>query len=118
MATTTPFPEVVYPDGFDERWEYEMTARGYLGSVTVRTEGGLRFQVNFYDPVRLAQDLACEAESGRPYLAEPGLIVVPEVTTDAIRKAVEGLAKEGFFEALRPIPEDVPGSYRPPIEGE
>jgi hypothetical protein len=104
VATTTTFPEIVYPDGFDERRESEMAAKGYLGNVIVRTERDRQYQVNFIDPVRLAQDLSNEAESGRPYFAEPGLIVVPDVTINAIRKAVEGLVKEGFFEALKPVP--------------
>jgi hypothetical protein len=36
--------------------------------------------------------------SGRPYYAEPGLIVLPEVTTEAIRQAVSGLLRDGYFQ--------------------
>ena len=34
----------------------------------------------FYDPVRLQQDLEEEVKAGRPLIAEPGMIVIPEIT--------------------------------------
>jgi hypothetical protein len=106
VATHTTNPEIVFPPGFDDRWEAEMTDKGYLSHVVVHFEDGQRFLVNFIDPVRLSQDLQAETESGSPYFAEPGLIVVPRVTRDSIRTAVDGLKDEGFFEALKPIGEE------------
>ena len=103
MATAAADAEIIYPPGFDDRWEAETTDKGYLRDVVVRFEDGSRFLVNFIDPVRLAQDLQCEEESGSPYIAEPGMIVVPRVTKESIRRAVEGLSREGFFKNSRPI---------------
>jgi hypothetical protein len=56
----------------------------------------------FMDAVRLAQDLEGEAQMGRPYLAEPGLVVLPEVTTQAILAAVPGLVRDGYLLHLKP----------------
>jgi hypothetical protein len=120
VTTTATDHEVIFPQGFDARWEAEMTDKGHLGDVTVRFEDGSRIRVNFVDPVRLGQDLHSEAESGSPYFAEPGLIVVPRVTKESIHRAVDGLACEGLFENLRPLggsvgPRDLntPGTAKP-----
>jgi len=110
MATSTARPTIDFPEGYHDRRELETPAKGWLGDVVVRFEEGPRYKVFFYDPVRLQQDLAAEAESGRPYVAEPGLIVLPEVSTESIRKAVEQLAGEGFFDELRPLDDATPTS--------
>ena len=38
---------------------------------------------------------------GKPYFAEPGLIIVPEVTVQAMQEAVQFLWKQGFFASLK-----------------
>src|SRR5258705_9349506 len=53
-------------------------------------EGG-RVDVFFYSPTRLAQDLEADTKAGHPYVAEPGLVVVPEVTLPYMEAAVEQL---------------------------
>ena len=103
MATATELADLVLPDDYDERSAYETPLRGYLEGATVRLVDGSRYSVYFYDPVRLAQDLEEYAKLGRPFLAEPNLIVLPEVTEQAMRAAVERLAREGFFHKLKPL---------------
>jgi hypothetical protein len=100
---TTACPVVQFPPWFDQRCEREMPARGYLSDVTVKGENGNVFRVYFIDPVRLRQTLEDDAIAGKPFIAEPGMIVIPEVTVDAIQKAVAGLWREGFFQHLKPI---------------
>lgn len=39
--------------------------------------------------------------SGRPCFAEPGLIVLPEVTVETIQNAVDFLWEQGFFAYLK-----------------
>jgi hypothetical protein len=39
--------------------------------------------------------------AGRPFFTEPNMIVVPEVTLDAIQKAVATLWHEGAFRHLK-----------------
>ena len=51
--------------------------------------------MNFYDPGRLSQGLAAQIEntgkgwSSDPYLADVGMIVLPEITEANIREAVQ-----------------------------
>ena len=60
-------------------------------------------QVFFYDPIRLAQDLETDARFGEPFIAKPGLIVIPSVTLEYMEKAVKILYKKGYFNTLVPI---------------
>jgi hypothetical protein len=66
-------------------------------------KNGQRYKLFFYDPVRMRQDLEAEIRSGKPCLAEPNVILLPEVTTENIEKAVQGLLQDHFFEHLKPI---------------
>ena len=103
MPENGPGFEVHFPADYDRQSEYETPMRGYLSGIVVEFANGRRYQLFFYDPVRLRQDLEVEAANGRAYVAEPGMIVLPEVTTEAIRQAVQGLVRDGFFEHLKPI---------------
>ncbi len=95
-------PIVVFPWGVDARAEAELPDKGRLSGVIVEFGGGLKYSLTFYDPVRLGQDLAEEVETGRSFLAEPGLVVLPALTREAIIRAVDELFREGFFRELMP----------------
>lgn len=97
---------VVFPDWYDELAEVEAEHKGWLQGVEVELGDGSRYPVHFYDPVRLAQDLEEEAKWDRPFVAEPGMVVIPIVTRAAISQAVEQLATSGFFNHLRPVVAD------------
>jgi len=60
---------------------------------------GSRHRLTFYDVTRLSQTLDDESRTGRPFLADPGLIVLTEVTLANMEGAVRVLAKEGFFDS-------------------
>jgi hypothetical protein len=92
-----------FPPDYDEQSEYETPFRGYLSEVVVETADGSRYGVFFFDPVRLGQELELHVRLGRPYVAEPGMIVLPEVTTEAIRDTVEKLDRAGYFNSLKPL---------------
>lgn len=92
-----------YPEDFDERAAWEANNKGWLAGVVVELDDGSLYPLFFYDPVRLRQDLECEAGQGRPYLAEPGLIILPEVTPEAINRAVHDLARDGYFTHLQSL---------------
>jgi len=96
------YPHLILPEGFDERGEQEMQMRGYLSHAMVEVKGGQRYSALFIDPIRLQQDLDEEVRLGRPCLAEPGLIVLPEITLQAIKGAVHYLWGIGFFSRLKP----------------
>ena len=107
-----PRPQLIFEGGFDVREAAESRDRGYRGHVWVEFANGERYSVVFYDPVRLQQDLDDEVKEGNPYVAEAGLIVVPEVTKENMEKAVCLLAEEGFFESLRPASEHADSQSR------
>jgi hypothetical protein len=92
-----------FPDDFDERDALEMPLRGYFGDVTVELPDGNHYQLYFYDITRLGQTLDAEVGCGRSFYTEPGLIVLPEVTVEAIRAAVPGLVASGYFDHLKPV---------------
>jgi hypothetical protein len=96
-------PKLVFPYGFDDRDKIEAPDRGCFGPVIAQLPDGKKYAITFYDPTRLAQDLASVTQAGSVYFAEPGLIVLSEVTEANMRAAVKVLEKEGFFEYLRPL---------------
>lgn len=92
---------VLFPDWYDDLAEVEVEHKGWLQGVRVELPDGRLYPVHFYDPVRLGQDLEEEAKWERPYIAEPGMIVVPSVTREAVRKAVASLTDTGYFRHLQ-----------------
>ena len=93
-------PRVIFPEGFDERAAFEAPLKGWL-KAQVELPDSCRYVVYFSDPMRLQQDVDEAVQSERPCFAEPGLIIVPEVTVKAIEDAVQFLCKQGFFASLK-----------------
>jgi hypothetical protein len=91
---------LTFQGGWTERDDFETPLRGYRSGVLVELEDGRCFGVTFYDPTRLAQTLADDTASGSPFLAEPGLIVVPAVTKNSMEEAARRLADDGYFDHL------------------
>ena len=90
-----------------QRTERLIGTAGRIGQIKDRhvfhfEEGG-RYRLYFSDPVRLRQSLEDDTADGRPYYAEPGLIILPEVTREAIQRAVAGLWRDGYFQHLKPL---------------
>jgi hypothetical protein len=65
--------------------------------VIVETEDGRTFDLSFYDPVRLTQDLDEEVKRGREGITKKGLMVVPEVTRENIENAIRQAEADGYF---------------------
>ena len=78
-----------FPAGFDERAVFEHEAKGWLPGVVVTAEG-VRFELLFYDPVRLAQDVEEELRHA-PFVFESNLVVIPSVTVENMARATEGI---------------------------
>lgn len=93
-------PKIVFRYPFDALAAHDAEARGYIGYATVELRDGRRYPVVFYDPSRLQQDLEVETGEGRAFIAEPGMIVVPEVTLVRMQDAVLHLYQNGFFNSL------------------
>jgi hypothetical protein len=103
LMKTPNSPRVIFPEGFDERVAFEANLKGWL-SAQVELEDGACYAVYFSDPIRLQQDLEENVKLGKPCFAEPGLIVLPEVTVEAIQDAVQFLWEQGFFAHLKADP--------------
>jgi len=93
-------PKLIFKEEFDDRLAFDVSQKGWCGIAAVELPDGGRADVFFYTPTRLAQDLEADTKAGHPYLAEPGLIVVPEVTLPYMETAVEELYRQGFFDHL------------------
>jgi hypothetical protein len=89
--------QVVFPECCDQRGEREAKEKGWLQGVEVRFSTGAVHPLFFYDPVRLAQDLEVDVRHGRPFLAHPGMIVIPQITREAILNVIARLVDEEFF---------------------
>jgi hypothetical protein len=90
---------LVFESGRDARDEFEAEERGYRSHVWVELDDGTRHQVTFFDPIRLSQELEEDFRSGKVYFTEPGLIILPAVTTSNMEVAIQELVDEGFFSA-------------------
>ena len=93
-------PRIIFPEGFDERAAFETPLKGWLKAQIELADGG-RYAVYFSDPIRLQHDVDEAVKSAKPCFAEPGLIIVPEVTVQTIQDAVQFLWKQGFFASLK-----------------
>lgn len=102
MSDPSYRPKLIFPSGFDERSREEMPLRGYLSNALVELQDGSCYPVEFIDPVRLAQEVQDYVRLNIPCYAEPGLIILPEVTLEHIEKAVQHLYDRGFFASFRP----------------
>jgi len=102
MATAVQDFKILFPDGYDARGEVETRHRGYLSDVVVALENGCVYKLFFTDAVRLQQTLEDDMRDGRDYYAEPGLVILPEVTRTTVCNAVSGLVREGFFDRFNP----------------
>ena len=99
-------PKLRFAREFSDQDAFEAQSRGYLSHVLVELGENCLYPLFFYDAVRLQQDLEERARLGHAFVADPGMIVLPEITRDAMRHAVEQLSREGFFDSLTPLTED------------
>lgn len=109
-------PKLTFKYGWDERDEVETPMKGCRSEGIVSLSDGKAYSVYFIDPIRLQQDLESEVEFGSSFLAPPGLIVIPELTRNAMENAIPSLRdatrtvsfanaqlwKQGYFDALKP----------------
>jgi hypothetical protein len=112
--------ELVFCYSLTESDEFEARSRGYLSHVLVKVDGGDLYPVIFYDYTRLGQDLEEMARHGKPFIADPGLIVVADVIFSILRDVVESLANSDYFNHIVPTTmEEALGSgaqWPPPIK--
>jgi hypothetical protein len=109
MMSAPPNFRVVFPEWYDERGEWEAKEKGWLQGVEVHFANGDVQPLFFYDPVRLAQDMEGEAKYGTPFIAHPGLILIPEITREGILSAIKNLVDAAYFPIRSHFPATVNG---------
>ena len=110
--------KLVFAFDVTERDLSEARDRGYLAHVMVRLDDSLLFPVFFYDIVRLGQDLTEMAQHGQPFIADPGMIVLQEITVQTMEDTIEQLADRNYFKYLVPTNMEIirraSGEWPPP----
>ena len=86
----------------DERAVDETLLKGW-SHVHVRVNSTTRYELHFTDLVRMQQDAEATIAEGEPCYAEPGLVILTEVTPVAIEAAVRFLWEQSFFSYLKPV---------------
>ncbi|GGN27806.1 hypothetical protein GCM10010842_00990 [Deinococcus daejeonensis] len=96
--------KLVLPEDFDDAWLADITAREYFPEAIVSDVSGNRYRLFFITSLRLSQELKITIEKGiQNWFSEPGLVVVDEIDLNTIRRAINGLWEEGYFNSLLPI---------------
>jgi|SRR5580704_4082869 hypothetical protein len=75
-------------------WE----AKGYFPGAQL-TVSGKRYDLMFYDPVRLRQDVESELERGEVFF-EPNLVIIQSVTRANMERAAALLVESGQVASL------------------
>jgi hypothetical protein len=91
--------KIIYPSELTEKYLEERRRSGFLQMARVKLPDGSQYPVHFYEPISLVQDLKISGN----FVAEPGLIVIPEITLKYMEDAVEQLYNQGYFDYLRPL---------------
>ena len=95
------YPRLVFAHDVDDR---DMAPHGYRGDVVVELADGEAFPVYFYEPDAVREELDARIRSGfGRFVAEPGLVVIPEITLDGMKSSVLELIEVGYFTHLRPV---------------
>jgi len=100
------FPRLVF---VHDVHEYDLAPHGYRGDVVVEFANGETFPIYFYEPTAVSEVLESNAKWGfGRFVAEPGLVVIPEISLANMKSAVAELIETGYFSHLRPIAEPAP----------
>lgn len=81
-------------------YEWEVTAKGRFSEARM-TVAGKQYRLNFYDAVRLGQEVESELERGSVFF-EPNLLIVRSVTKAEMERAAEQLVQSGLVASLTP----------------
>ena len=81
-------------------YEFEVQAKGWFSEATLSISGKI-YRLNFYDVVRLNQDIEDEL-AGVGVFFEPNVIIVSTVTKVSMERAVELLIDSGRLVSLVP----------------
>src|SRR5947209_2690454 len=100
LRNDADYPRLVFDHDVDE---LDMAPHGYRGDVIVEFADGKSFPVYFYEPDAIREELDGRSKSGfGRYVAEPGLVVIPEICVAGMKASVLELIEVGYLTHLRP----------------
>ena len=80
--------------------------RGFLSHALVEIGGTDFYPVCFYTCEEVSGELLEDPKYPFKFLAEIGMIVLPEITLDRMEKAVQRLYEQGYFRYMRPLTQE------------
>ncbi|KRR24723.1 hypothetical protein CQ14_05065 [Bradyrhizobium lablabi] len=92
----SPFSFDLPADFADYEWEVE--AKGWYSDARIIVSGK-RYRLNFYDPVRLGQEIESELQREGSFF-EPNLVIVQSVTRANMERAAVLLAQSSQLACL------------------
>lgn len=87
------------PDDFDD-YEWELVAKGCFSEARVDV-GGKVYELNFYDPFRLGQEIE-DALARNAVFVEKNLVVIPSVTRAEMENAADFIVRSNRLAFLAP----------------
>ena len=87
----------------DDNTAWDIEQKGWCEIADAHLPDGSVVRLSFWDPSRLAQSLEDELKSGKTCFTEPAMIVVPTVSIENMKTAVEELYESGYFDQLRAL---------------
>jgi hypothetical protein len=96
---TPPDYTLSFWEDFDDK-EWDVIQKGWTQLIRVETED-TAYDLVFFDPVRLAQDIALTFKEIEPFWNEENMVVIEQVDREHITAAVAWLAR-AEFRTLKP----------------
>lgn len=100
MITATLFFSIE----LDDRAVWEIELKGWFEGASAKLSTGRDIPLSFWDPIRLQQEVTAAFASGKHCFTEPMLVILPSVTPQNMKQAIEELSKQGFFDRLNVAP--------------
>jgi len=88
---------LVFPGDFDD-YEWDVEAKGFFTEARL-SASGKHYRLNFYDRVRLQQEIESQLQRGGVFF-EPNLVVVGSVTRSDMERAADVLMRSGQAASL------------------
>ncbi len=94
--------KIIFPEHYqnNEFSQFETSYKGYLYGVKLKVEKST-YELVLYDYRRLQQDSEAENKDNF-YFHEPNLIILKEITKEAIEKAIKSMYEKNEMQYLLP----------------
>ncbi len=106
MKEEHPLVKLVLLGGYGQRQLDDAIDRGFLSHVAVEIGGADLYPVWFYSIDELAGQLLDDPRYPYKFVADIGMIVLPEITLERMENAVQRLYEAGYFRHLRPLSQE------------